>query len=153
MPSNSLPVPHYTQTSPGLCLPACARMVLAYLGRQVSEEELAQQLRSRPFGTYAAHIRYLANWGYQVIDEPGTPASLQSHLQNGHPCIAFVRTGPLPYLDEDVAHAVVVVGMSPDAFAVNDPAAEQAPLDVPREAFLLAWSEFDYRYAVILSPG
>lgn len=32
---------------------------------------------------------------------------------------------------------------------IDDPAIDQAPLEVPHEAFLLAWSEFDYRYAMI----
>lgn len=125
-------------------------MVVAYLGRFVSEEAMARQLRSKPFGTYAAHIRYLAEWDYQVIDEVGTPALLRAHVENGSPCIAFIRTGALPYFGEDVAHAPVVVGVAPDAYAVNDPAVAQAPLELGREAFLLAWSEFAYRYAVIL---
>ena len=32
MPAASIPAPHYRQSDPGKCLPACARMVLAAFG-------------------------------------------------------------------------------------------------------------------------
>jgi hypothetical protein len=32
---------------------------------------------------------------------------------------------------------------------VNDPAFDSAPHPIPLDRFLLAWSEFDYEYAVI----
>jgi hypothetical protein len=62
MPSDWLTIPHFKQSRDGRCLPACARMVLAYF---------------------------------------------------------------------------------------NDPAFDDAPVSVPLQNFLLAWSEFDYEYAVI----
>ena len=37
MPDDWLPVPHYKQSADGQCLPACVRMVLAYLGRDLTE--------------------------------------------------------------------------------------------------------------------
>jgi len=85
MPSDWLSVPHHKQSRDGQCLPACARMVLAYLGQDLDEARLARLLRTRPFGT--------------------------------------------PF--------------------VNDPAFDDAPQVIPLEHFLLAWSEFDYEYAVI----
>lgn len=41
MPTVLLPVPPYKQVGAHNCLPACARMVLSYLGQEVSEVELA----------------------------------------------------------------------------------------------------------------
>jgi len=39
-----LEVPHYQQSAEGYCLPACARMVLAYLGLERTEAEIAKVL-------------------------------------------------------------------------------------------------------------
>ena len=44
---------------------------------------------------------------------------------------------------------VVLIGMTGDTACVNDPAFDDAPQVIPLEHFLLAWSEFDYEYAVI----
>ena len=150
MPSDWLLVPHYRQSKPGTCLPACVRMVLAYLGRAVSESEVARLLGSKSFGTPAFHVRRLREWGYEVIDEIGSLALLRARIEARQPCIVFVRTEALPYWSEDVAHALVVVGLAPHICAVNDPGVDQWPVEVPLEAFLLAWSEFDYRYVVVL---
>lgn len=46
MPTASTPVPHYRQSNPGACLPACVRMVLAALGDERTEAELASVLGS-----------------------------------------------------------------------------------------------------------
>jgi uncharacterized protein YvpB len=74
---------------------------------------------------------------------------LAAHLLHGEPCIVFLRTGELPYWQEDTGHAVVLVGMDEDVVYLNDPAFAQAPQRVSRGDFLLAWLEFDYDYAVI----
>lgn len=149
MPNVYLPVPHYKQSHPGKCLPACVRMVLAYWDDVRAETIISRQLRSRSFGTYVTNVRHLAEWGYQITDEPGTPASLQEHIQHGKPSIVLIRTGALPYTQEDVAHALVVTGLEPDAYIVHDPAMDEAGLSISHNALLLAWSEFDYRYVII----
>lgn len=63
MPSDWLQVPHFNQGRDGRCLPTCARMVLAYLGREVDEPELARLLKTRSFGTPADNIRLLSRLG------------------------------------------------------------------------------------------
>jgi predicted double-glycine peptidase len=70
-------------------------------------------------------------------------------LDTGIPCLVFVRTGDLPYWDEDTAHVLVAIGIDDEAIYVNDPAFDEAPQTVPLDHFLLAWSEFDHRCAVI----
>jgi hypothetical protein len=44
---------------------------------------------------------------------------------------------------------MVLLGLSSDAAYVNDPAFDDAPQSIPLDHLLLAWSEFDYEYAVI----
>jgi hypothetical protein len=85
-----------------------------------------------------------------VIFQHGTFDQLQDHLQQDHPCIAFVYTGELSYWSEDVDHAVVVVGLDDRHIYVNDPAFPSGPLIVDRGEFDLAWLEWDERYAVLL---
>lgn len=99
MPSDWLLVPHHKQSREGLCLPACARMILAYLGQEMDEARLAQTLKTRPFGAPADNIRLLDKLGYTVLFEQGS--------------------------EFDLRHSI------------------------PLDHFLLAWSEFDYEYAVI----
>jgi hypothetical protein len=48
-----------------------------------------------------------------------------------------------------LAHLGQLVGLSSDTAYVNDPAFDSAPHPIPLDRFLLAWSEFDYEYAVI----
>jgi ABC-type bacteriocin/lantibiotic exporter with double-glycine peptidase domain len=149
MPTNLLPVPHHKQSHPGACLPAAARMVLEFLGETASEAELARLLGTQAFGTPAPNLHRLEQMGFSVIYESATLVMLRSHLETGIPCLVFVRTGDLPYWDEDTAHVLVAIGIDDEAIYVNDPAFDVAPQTAPLDYFLLAWSEFDHRLAVI----
>jgi hypothetical protein len=55
-------------------------------------------------------------------------------------------------LDENTSHVIVATGLDQDHIYVNDPAFDTAPQTIPLSHFLLAWSEFDHRYALI-QPG
>lgn len=149
MPSDWLRVPHHRQSQDGRCLPACARMVLAHLGQDVDESRLARLLKTRPFGTQADNVRLLNQLGCTVTFERGTEFDLRHWLEQQAPCIVFLKTEALPYWQVEHAHAVVLVGLSSDTAYVNDPAFDSAPHPIPLDRFLLAWSEFDYEYAVI----
>jgi ABC-type bacteriocin/lantibiotic exporter with double-glycine peptidase domain len=149
MPTNLLPVPHHKQSHAGACLPAAARMILEFLGQTVSEAELAHLLGTQAFGTPAPNLHRLEPMGFSVIYESATLATLRSHLETGIPCLVFVRTGDLPYWDEDTAHVLVAIGIDAESIYVNDPAFDEAPHTIPLDYFLLAWSEFDHRCAVI----
>ena len=149
MPSDWLPVPHHKQSQDGRCLPACVRMVLSHLGRDFDEDLLARLLRTRNFGTPAYHVHLLSQLGYVVTFEQGTESDLRQHLSHGQPCIIFLKTEHLPHWQTEDAHAVVLAGMTSENVYINDPAFDAAPLTVPLNNFLLAWSEFDYEYAVI----
>ncbi len=60
--ANVLSVPHFRQESDGYCLPACAQMVLSYLGVVRSQADLARQLGARPnIGTPHSHLTRLTS--------------------------------------------------------------------------------------------
>ena len=80
MPDSWLPVPHYKQEHPHSCLQACVRMVLAYLGRTVSESALNRLFEAEGFGVPGHRLRRLARWGYRVRYESGTEDMLCSIL-------------------------------------------------------------------------
>jgi ABC-type bacteriocin/lantibiotic exporter with double-glycine peptidase domain len=149
MPNDWLPVPHCKQIRSGACLPACIRMVLLYLGLDVSEARLAQMLGTRTFGTPAGNIVRLEKLGVRIKFGSFSESALRHHLHNGIPCIVLVQTESLPYWSDETYHAVVLVGLTEDTAYLNDPATDVVPQAVSLQAFLLAWAEFDNLAAVI----
>ncbi|MBN1876595.1 MAG: peptidase C39 family protein [Anaerolineae bacterium] len=149
MPNDYLPVPHYKQSADGQCLPACVRMVLAYLGHDLTESRIARLLRARTFGTPASNIRYVETLNVSVQYGPLPLFKLRTYLQNHTPCIVFVQAADLPYAYVPGFHALVVIGIDEEMVYLNDPAFEPNPHAVPLDYFMLAWSEFDYQAAVI----
>ena len=125
-------------------------MVLLALGDDASEDQLAQLLDTEWYGTPASRIQRLAQRGYRVTYEQTTLEQLQHYLQQESPVIVFLRTGGLPGWREDVAHAVVLVGLTSDIAFVHDPARDTGPDEIGLDAFLLAWSEMDYYCAAIM---
>jgi ABC-type bacteriocin/lantibiotic exporter with double-glycine peptidase domain len=148
--SDILPVPHLPQSAEGYCLPACARMVLAYLGIERSEAEVSQVLGAQEYGTASFAIQRLSVLGVQVKYRQWPLSELMDTLASKQPVIVFVRTGFLEHWVEDVAHAVVIVGVEEGRrFWINDPAGQQGPLAVSWDGLLAAWAEFDYRGAAL----
>ncbi len=148
--SGVLRLPHFEQSAPGYCLPACVRMVLAYWGLERSEAQIRQLLGTREFGTPAFAVQRVAVLGLVVTYRAWSVPQLLATLDAGQPLILFVRTGFLDHWQEDVAHAVVVVGAEEDiCFWLHDPAFPSAPMMVSWNGVLAAWAEFGYRGAVI----
>lgn len=139
MVAHPLPVPHQQQHERGECLVACAAMILVYLGVSITYKRLLKLLQVRSqIGAPASSIHKLEQLGITVVYQQGTLAELHSHLANGRPCIVFLKTGELPYWDEDSDHAVVVVGLDDNLVYLNDPEFPDAPIQVPRGDFDLA---------------
>lgn len=149
MPDNWLPLTHVKQSRRGTCLSACARMVLLALGDDVSEDQLARLFDTEWYGTPASRIQRLTQRGYLTIYEQTTLEQLQHDLLQHIPVIIFLRTGDLPGWQEDVAHAVVLVGLTANTAIIHDPVREAGPDEVNLDAFLLGWSEMDYYCATI----
>ena len=149
MPAGSMPVRRYRQSSPGSCLPACARMVLAAMGDERTEEQLAKVLRSYEFGTPASRVTPLTELGYKVQFGPSSFEELEAHLDDGLFPIVFVRADLLPWADFGGFHALVLKEISAIDMALFDPALDDGPTRLSRDSFLLAWEEFDRLSAII----
>ena len=149
--SKVLPVLHFQQSDEGYCLPACARMVLNYLGLEWKEASISQILGTKRYGTPSFAIERLSDPALQVIYQEWSVAELLSMLAAGRPVIVFVQTIFLDYYQEDFAHALVIVGAVPDQhFWVQDPAQPTGPMTISWDGLLAAWSEFDYQGTVLL---
>lgn len=148
--SSILAVPHFQQSDEGYCLPACARMVLSYLGLERDETDLSQILGTKKYGTPSFAIERLSSRDIEIVYQEWSVAELILMLDAGHPVIVFVRTVFLDYYQEDFAHAVVIVGAVPNHhFVVQDPAQPTGPMELSWDGLLAAWSEFDYQGAVL----
>lgn len=149
MPAGSTPVRHYRQSSPGACLPACVRMVLAAMGDERTEQQLATTLGSYEFGTPASRVTRLIELGCQVRFGSFSLDELQFHLERNLFPIVFVRADLLPWTDFGGLHALVLSEMTPTDVALLDPALDGGPTWLSQDGFLLAWEEFDCLAAII----
>ena len=95
MPTILLPVPHQRQREEADCLPTCAAMVLAHLGKDVSYRRIKNLLKTKSFGTPGHHLRNLSDLGIQVLYREGSIEELKTHLVSGDSCIVLVRTTDL----------------------------------------------------------
>lgn len=124
-------------------------MILLALGDNASEDQLAQLFDTEWYGTPASRIQRLTQRGYRTTYEQTTLEQLQHDLHQQTPAVIFLRTGDLPGWQEDVAHAVVLIGLTANTAIIHDPARDTGPDEINLEAFLLAWSEMDYYCATI----
>jgi hypothetical protein len=131
-------------------LPACARMILAAMSDERTEEHLARVLRSYEFGTPASRITYLTELGYKVQFGPSSFGELQAHLGDGLFPIVFMRADLLPWADFGGFHALVLTEITAIDVALFDPALDDGPTRLATDGFLLAWEELD-RLAAIIS--
>jgi ABC-type bacteriocin/lantibiotic exporter with double-glycine peptidase domain len=145
-----LNVPHLQQSEPGWCLPACVAMVTAYWQQPLLQDDIARWLGARSIGVPASRIQELARHGFEVFSGTGSLAELQTWLAQDVPSILFIRTGELPYWQVDTPHAVVLAGLEGESAYLLDPGVETAPVAVSVGDLMLAWSHFDYTYAVLL---
>ena len=123
---------------------------MAYWEHEIDEAVLVDLLDTQYFGTPAPNIQRLEQLNFNVIYESGTLSKITHYLKNSIPCLIFLKTGDVPYWQgEDTAHVVVAIGQDEETLFVNDPAFFDAPQNIPLDYLLLAWSEFDHRYAVI----
>jgi ABC-type bacteriocin/lantibiotic exporter with double-glycine peptidase domain len=140
MPNGWLNVPHCKQEFNYSCVAACARMVLAYHGRDLSEADLRQLLNTQPDGTRARNLTAVASLGFDVQLDPSNLSQLREALGAGIPPIVFVDTGPLDYWQIDCAHVAVVVGINDTSVYLNDPFFDTAPQQTSLASFLQAWA-------------
>jgi ABC-type bacteriocin/lantibiotic exporter with double-glycine peptidase domain len=140
MPNGWLNVPHCKQESNYSCVAACVRMVLAHLGRELSEGELCRLMGTGPHGTPARNLKAVASQGFDVQLAPANLSQLRDALAAGIPPIVFLDTGPLNYWQTDCAHVAVVVGADDTSVWLNDPFFDTAPQQASMSGFLQAWA-------------
>ena len=150
MPNVLLPVPHFEQSRDGTCLPACVQMVLAYLGDERTETDLATLLDSKEYGTPIRHAERLRQDGYDVQLCQLTRTDLETYLNDGLPVIVRVWTAMLDYWTVTTSHVAVIVGCDELSVFLNDSAFPTSPHRVVWDAFLAAWAEYD-ETAIIIS--
>src|SRR5688500_17387626 len=88
-----LEVPCFRQELSYTCVPACLRMVLAYLGEEYVEADLATVCGTSRIGTSEGGVvRALETLGcdYEYL-ERGDLDTITSWLAEGHPVIVFLR--------------------------------------------------------------
>lgn len=150
MPVSLLNVPRIAQRERTDCLPTCVEMVLAYQGRVVDIRWLRRVLESTAMGTPGFKVFNLVRHGYHVVYSTATDERvLIQALIEGIPPIVLLATGNLHYWTVETAHAVVVVGVEDNTVIVNDPVFPETAQEISKDEFMLAWSDFDYLYALI----
>jgi len=142
-----LEVPCFRQEQSYTCVPACLRMVLAYLGRPHSEADLARLCGTSRVGTsetgLTAALESLGcDYDYLQRAEVGEVAAF---LAEERPVIVFVRVEHLTPAASG-RHAVVVCGIDssaaagePTGIVVLNPASGTEEV-LPPDAFLRAWN-------------
>lgn len=146
----TLSVPHYQQQTPYTCLPACVRMVLAFLGHAHTENELAEAFRTVPLiGTLPENvIGALQKMGYHALwFENATAERLFRLSEHDWPVIALLLAQDLP---NGIAgmHAVVVSGLNDQQITFLDPMQTEATVMSTLD-FLQAWDNLDNQGIVV----
>ena len=123
-------------------------MILAYLGIKTIQTILNDNLELTPAGVPVSRLARLTRYGVDVVFEKGDAEDIRNAIDRDVPVIVFVRTAELSYWSIDTQHALVVRGYDPETFLINDPAFPE-PQSVPVLELMLAWDEFDNRYALL----
>jgi ABC-type bacteriocin/lantibiotic exporter with double-glycine peptidase domain len=126
-------------------------MVAAYWQQPLVQDDIARWLGTQGIGTPASRVQRLTQYGFEVVYTTGSFDDLTDWLLRKHPCILYVQTGGLSYWQLDIPHAVVLSGLTENQAYLFDPAVETAPMVVDIAGLMLAWSYFDYTYAVLSS--
>jgi ABC-type bacteriocin/lantibiotic exporter with double-glycine peptidase domain len=146
----SLKIEHQQQEDANGCLAACAQMALAHLGVVVTQAKLNRFLGLTPAGVPASHLKRLEHYSVKIEFQKGTAKDLKQAIAQGIPPIVFVHTSQLPYWKIDTQHALLVSGYDDETFLLNDPVFPELRR-VSILELMLAWDEFDNRYALITS--
>jgi len=146
-----LPVEHRPQVERAGCLAACAQMALQHIGISQSQAQLNRLLGLMPEGVPSSRIKRLSELGAEVVYTSGDETTLKEAIDRDIPPLIFVDTGELPYWNVRLRHAVLMVGYDEVQAYLNDPDRPTAPTAVSWGDLMLAWSEFDYKYALILA--
>jgi len=148
-----LSISHLRQSQQADCLAACAQMVLQYFQIPISYARLLEVLETEQSGSYFSKLKNLEpelGLSIELAQGDENLDALYSYLDQALPIIAYVNTGQLrSYWEITTFHAVIVTGLDDEFVYLNDPYFDDAPKEVPRGEFILAWLEQDFWYVVI----
>ena len=130
-------------------------MVTAYLQQPLFQDDVARWLDTDDWiGTPSQRITRLNARGFVVTYQSlGTVLELESWLARQIPLILFVLTEDLSYWTIHSQHAVELAGVSNNQAHLFDPGVDTAPITIPTDELLLAWSHLDYSYAALEVAG
>ena len=128
--------PHFFQTHPFSCVPACLRMVLASLGFEISEFDLRNLCQCDETGVERKEaINAVLELGFDSYESNLTSIDeLQENLKNGLNPIVFLRFSETT----NYSHAVVVYKISKEKVFVLDPEIGEREFDI--NLFVENWS-------------
>jgi ABC-type bacteriocin/lantibiotic exporter with double-glycine peptidase domain len=124
-------------------------MVMAYYGRNESEDSVRQLLRTTPRGTRAANVTRVVQLGFDVRFGASNLSQLQAMLAANVPPIIFLLTGTLDYWETNDAHAVVLIGIDAATVHLNDPFFDTFSQQTPLANFQQAWATTGHLAAFI----
>ncbi|MDP2704742.1 MAG: cysteine peptidase family C39 domain-containing protein, partial [bacterium] len=136
----SMKVPYHKQSETFTCAPASLKMVFEYFGRHISEQELADELKTdKKNGTRNNKIIKTAveHGFFCYANNDSEIGEIESFLKKGLPVI-------VNYIEpsNDEGHYAVVVGLSDDYLFLNDPW-NGKKFEISREEFLKRWKDSD----------
>ena len=136
---NLIEVPHYLQSDDSTCGPASLRMVMAYFGLEISEEDLAGACgHTYELGCRSEDMACAAkSLGFDVYLKNNSTIEELSRLVNaGQPVIVDWFCG-----DPPEGHSSVVIGVSENNIYILDPYLEEMRV-VAKEDFRRCWFDF-----------
>jgi ABC-type bacteriocin/lantibiotic exporter with double-glycine peptidase domain len=147
-------VPHFFQSSPQSCGPACVRMLFAALGLSFDEGTIAQackmiargcQLQDLVDGSHALGLNAEL---LRIRDEPGAVAALSNRV----PFVAMIDLASLDSTQPLLSwHFVVPLGIAGDEVTYHDPA-DGPDRRVKLDDFLGAWATAGYGGMRVWTP-
>lgn len=138
-PPRLLDVPHYLQSDDSTCGPASLRMVMAFYGLEISEEDLAGACgHTYELGCRSEDMACAARTlGFEVLLKNNSTIEELSRLVNaGVPVIVDWFCG-----DPPEGHSSVVIGVSDKNIYILDPYLEEMRV-VAKEDFRRCWFDF-----------
>ncbi|MEK7412761.1 MAG: cysteine peptidase family C39 domain-containing protein, partial [Planctomycetota bacterium] len=138
------------QSRPYTCVAACLRVVLAALGTDYPEDDLARACNTLPSGATLADVAAGArSLGFNALFIPeATFEILTEWLQRGVAIIVGIAADEIVH-GATGGHAVVVCGLEQGQVIVVDPAIS-AERRLELETFLRAWHRRGNRALVVL---
>jgi ABC-type bacteriocin/lantibiotic exporter with double-glycine peptidase domain len=116
-------------------------MVLAYHGESRTEADLRLLLDTQPSGTRVGNLMRLSGPAFEVFLRPSSLLELQEVLADNQLPIIFLKTGPLEYWSQDIAHTVVLVNVDTLTVALHDPYFATGPQTTSLQTFAEAWAQ------------